>query len=152
MSIESILKKLRESHLRENQAKYLCKSIKVDNQGVMEIICYDREYDEEFEKYIGQVDSFDAQKNARLLLRDSYFEVPKDIKNELIGTFGLEEYGYKIEESEKWYTVIDNTQNSKAGDSEKYRVSTEKEAMEKVAYLVAHGSEEDKITIEPPIE
>lgn len=81
-------------------AEYACKSIVVDNQGVMEIVCYDTVEDEEFTKYIGQVESPTARKNARLILKDPKFEVPKNISNELIGTFGLEEFGYSISESE----------------------------------------------------
>lgn len=90
------MKKINEA---SQEAEYICKEIKVDSEGVMEIICYDTVEDEEFEKYIGQVESPSALKAARLLLRDWKFEVPKEIKNELIGTFGLEEYGYSIEES-----------------------------------------------------
>jgi len=80
-------------------AEFICKKIQVDSEGVMTILCYDRVEDEDFEKYIGHVDGWDGLKSAKLILRDKMFEVPKDIRNELIGTFGLEEHGYSIEEA-----------------------------------------------------
>ena len=116
MSIEAIVSKLMESRVREStgESEYICRSIKVDSRGVMEIVCYDTVEDEEFEKYIGQVDSFNARKAARLLLRDWKFEVPKDIRNELIGTFGLEDFGYSIEDSTVYYPRDDSGRDNSA--------------------------------------
>lgn len=95
-----------------SEAEYICKSIDVDDEGVMNIICYDTVEDEEFEKYIGQLDSWGARKSARLLLKDSKFEVPKEIKNALVRTFKLEEFGYAIEESND-YEMDEETTLSK---------------------------------------
>lgn len=97
---ENILKRLRESKSYDNSdAEYLCKSIIVHSNGVMEILCYDTVEDEDFEKYIGYVEDPSARKNARLILKDPKFEVPKNVRNELISTFGLEDFGFSIEEA-----------------------------------------------------
>lgn len=72
------------------------------------ITCYDTEQDEEFDKWIsnGMNDEDNGRMNARRFIENPDFEIPKQIKNELISTFGLDDFNHKIEES-----IEDNSLN-----------------------------------------
>lgn len=67
------------------------------------LTCYDTIEDKEFEKFIcyGALDEDTGRRNALAILKDDRYEIPYDIKNELISTYGLDDFGYKIEESKK---------------------------------------------------
>lgn len=78
--------------------RYEVIDVNIDDDRIVTLTCIDHmDNDEEFEKRLGNIDSYTTRSNAVLVLRDSQFDVPKHIKNELIGTLGLEDFGYQIE-------------------------------------------------------
>lgn len=64
------------------------------------LTCYDSETDETFEKFIcaGAFDEDRGRSNALAILKDRDYDIPKEIRNELISTYGLDDYGYQLEE------------------------------------------------------
>lgn len=64
------------------------------------LTCYDHETDETFEKFIcaGIYDEDRGRSNALAILKDPEYTIPTDIRNELISTYGLDDYGYQLEE------------------------------------------------------
>ena len=65
------------------------------------LTCVDTDNNEEFEKFLcgGLRDEDTGRRNALMLLKDTDFCIPLDIKNELISTYGLDDFGYTIVES-----------------------------------------------------
>lgn len=62
-------------------AKYFGRRVEIDENGDIELICYDPELDEEFEKYVGQ--GATAEKNLRMLRKDSYFDVSENLLSKI---------------------------------------------------------------------
>lgn len=67
------------------------------------LTCYNSETDETFEKFIsaGVHDEDRGRSNALAILKDPEYTIPTDIRNELISTYGLDDYGYQLEECTK---------------------------------------------------
>lgn len=79
------------------QADYRVDRLQIDeNTGDVSIICWDNVYEEEFAKYLGNADEEWARDNAAAILDDSSFFMADEVKNELISTFGLEDYGHEM--------------------------------------------------------
>lgn len=74
------------------------------------ITCYDTEDDEEFDKWIcnGMWDEDNGRMNAKRFIENPDFDIPKHIRNELISTFGLDDFNHKIEESISDDSLNDN--------------------------------------------
>lgn len=71
----------KQSVQASNETVYIGRRIEVDKDDDIELICYDPEYDEEFEKYIGQGDT--ATHNLRVLKRDRCFDVSDDLLRQI---------------------------------------------------------------------
>lgn len=79
------------------QADYRVNSIYVDEEtGEIFAKCYDNVYGEEFEKYLGSPNEYMSRLNASAILEDSNFSITDELKNEIISTFGLEDFGHEI--------------------------------------------------------
>lgn len=64
------------------------------------LTCYDSDTDETFEKFLcsGVGDEDRGRSNALAILKDTEYDIPTDIRNELISTYGLDDYGYRLDE------------------------------------------------------
>ena len=86
----------------ESDLFYVGKEVLCDSKGNISVKCLDLDPGPDgkyFIKQLGHVDDPSACKEARLLLDNPQFEIERNVRNELISTFGLEDYGFKIEES-----------------------------------------------------
>lgn len=86
----------------ETDLFYIGQKVLSNDKGEISVKCLDLDPGVDglyVEKWIGQVDDPAARNNAKALLRNPQFSFEKDVRNELISTFGLEDFGFKIEES-----------------------------------------------------
>ena len=85
----------------DNESDIFYKVVKfeVDSNGVASVKLIDLDEGTYKVRKLGRVDKDTAREEARMLLSDSQIAVEKDIRNELISTFGLEDFGFEIEEA-----------------------------------------------------
>lgn len=85
-----------------NMPKYTVDTFNWTHEKVT-LTCYDPETDETFEKFIcaGAQDEDRGRSNALAILKDPEYDIPTNIRNELVSTYGLDDYGYQLEECTK---------------------------------------------------
>jgi hypothetical protein len=85
--------------------------------------CFDTFYEEEFEKYLGMPDEWDGKQNASTLLKDSSYFMSDEIRQELMTTFGVEEFD--AEEENPGYQFYDfGDDDDEDEDEEEFAVPT----------------------------
>lgn len=103
------------------QSEYRVKRIYTEEDGGVVAKCYDIIYGEDFEKYLGYPNDFDGKENASMLLQDSTYEMTDELRNELMTTFGLDEFmddqdydGYQFYDFEDDEELDDDFDDEKA--------------------------------------
>lgn len=105
-------------------ADYRVNEIFTDEQtGEVIAKCLDLLYEEEFEKYIGDPDDYYGKENASSLLKDSNYEISKEIRADLEDIFGVHEFDR--EDKLGGYQFYDFDDDIDTEDEEEFDVPTE---------------------------
>ena len=86
--------------------------------------CFDTFYEEEFEKYLGMPDEWDGKQNASTLLKDSSYFMSDEIRQELMTTFGVEEFDAEEENPGYQFYDFGDDDDIDFEDEEKFAVPT----------------------------
>lgn len=79
----NILKDKLSKESKGSSSEFIAKRAYIDHNGDVTLKCYDKEFDEYFDKYVGKPGSADAKKVLSLLPRDTTIDVPDEVMDQL---------------------------------------------------------------------